>query len=175
MSELLSDNYMVSGVKKQRISALFNLITLMNLTNQKNKLPYFTISDPNLRVLVDTRSTKSFIRPSLAKKTLQQSHSPWSLWKRVHLNWRVQFMERGGTTEDLFSIYKKKKKVKPVVRRNIIIVSMMVMVLPTMLGKLIDPTRKGKSRLDMFAFQKWKCGKRKKRCNVSIMQHIVTN
>lgn len=63
-------------------------------------------------------------------------------------------MERGGTTEDLFSIYKKKKKVKPVVRRNIIIVSMMVMVLPTMLGKLIDPTRKGKSRLDMFAFQK---------------------
>lgn len=40
----------------------------MNLTNHENQLPYFTTSNPNFKILVDTGSTKSFIKPSLAKK-----------------------------------------------------------------------------------------------------------
>lgn len=40
----------------------------MNLTNHENQLPYFTTSELKFKILVDTGSTKSFIKPSLARK-----------------------------------------------------------------------------------------------------------
>lgn len=53
----------------------------MNLTINENKLPFFTLPDLKFRILVDTGSTKSFMRPSLAKKYYNKfiRHDPFEV------------------------------------------------------------------------------------------------
>lgn len=41
---------------------------MLNLTNHQNKLPFLISPDYNLKILIDTGSTKSFVNPVIAKK-----------------------------------------------------------------------------------------------------------
>lgn len=43
----------------------------MNLTNSDSKLPYIILPESNLKVLIDTGSTRSFVNPTVAKKYFQ--------------------------------------------------------------------------------------------------------
>lgn len=81
----------------------------MNLTNQDNHLPYFTTPDHNLRVLVDTGSTKSFINPIKAKKYFNSyiRNDPYEI-RTAH----GRSQEKYSITIPAFPMFKSKEKLK---------------------------------------------------------------
>ncbi|KAL1448524.1 hypothetical protein WDU94_006581 [Cyamophila willieti] len=82
---------------------------LMSLTNQENQLPYFTVPECNLRVLVDTGSTRSFIKPNKARKYF----NPYIREDQFEIRTpHGRSKEKHSITIPAFSIFKSDKKLK---------------------------------------------------------------
>lgn len=63
----LKDNDSKGCFRRSSLRSIRSL-ELMNLTNKQSKLSYFIFRENNLKVLIDTGSTKSFINPLIADK-----------------------------------------------------------------------------------------------------------
>lgn len=81
----------------------------MNLTNQTNVLPYFVIPGMNLKVLIDTGSTRSFINPIKAKKLFNKliRKDPFEV-RTAH----GKSEENYSITIPAFSIFKSNQEIK---------------------------------------------------------------